>query len=138
MRLRLARKRIESVPAIDSLAVLDTLPSGDDAVQVVLFANSTWKYVRNRAVAKDSTIFEKYWDTEKPFPYKDIEYSSLPKSLVIDLVDSTNGYHTPYKPSPIRSRYGPRRGRAHRGVDLTLGAGEPIYDSISGSGRDGL
>ena len=62
MRLRLARKRIESVPAIDSLAVLDTLPSGDDAVQVVLFANSTWKYIRNRAVQKDSTIFEKYWD----------------------------------------------------------------------------
>lgn len=135
MRLRLARKRIESIPAIDSLAVLDTLPSGDDAVQVVLFANSTWKYVRNRAVAKDSTIFEKYWDTEKLFPYKDIEYSSLPKSLVIDLVDSTNGYHTPYKPSPIRSRYGPRRGRAHQGVDLALKAGEPIYATFSGRVR---
>ena len=135
MRLRLARKRIESVPAIDSLAVLDTLPSGDDAVQVVLFANSTWKYVRNRAVAKDSTIFEKYWDTEKLFPYKDVEYSSLPKSLVIDLVDSTNGYHTPYKPSPIRSRYGPRRGRAHQGVDLALKTGEPIYATFSGRVR---
>ena len=135
MRLRLARKRIESVPAIDSLAVLDTLPSGDDAVQVVLFANSTWKYVRNRAVAKDSTIFEKYWDTEKLFPYKDVEYSSLPKSLVIDLVDSTNGYHTPYKASPIRSRYGPRRGRAHQGVDLVLKAGEPIYATFSGRVR---
>ncbi len=135
MRLRLARKRIESVPAIDSLAVLDTLPSGDDAVQVILFANSTWKYVRNRAVAKDSTIFEKYWDTEKLFPYKDIEYSSLPKSLVIDLVDSTNGYHTPYKPSPIRSRYGPRRGRAHQGVDLALKTGEPIYATFSGRVR---
>lgn len=135
MRLRLARKRIESVPAIDSLAILDTLPSGDDAVQVVLFANSTWKYVRNRAVAKDSTIFEKYWDTEKLFPYKDVEYSSLPKSLVIDLVDSTNGYHTPYKASPIRSRYGPRRGRAHQGVDLALKTGEPIYATFSGRVR---
>ena len=135
MRLRLARKRIESVPAIDSLAVLDTLPSGDDAVQVVLFANSTWKYIRNRAVQKDSTIFEKYWNNEKLFPYKDVEYSSLPKSLVIDLVDSTNGYHTPYKPSPIRSRYGPRRGRAHQGVDLALKAGEPIYATFSGRVR---
>ncbi len=135
MRLRLARKRIESAPAIDSLAVLDTLPSGDDAVQVILFANSTWKYVRNRAVAKDSTIFEKYWDTEKLFPYKDVEYSSLPKSLVIDLVDSTNGYHTPYKPSPIRSRYGPRRGRAHQGVDLALKTGEKIYATFSGRVR---
>lgn len=135
MRLRLARKRIESVPALDSLAILDTLPSGDDAVDVVLFANGAWRYVRNRAVAKDSTIFEKYWDTEKLFPYKDVEYSSLPKSLVIDLVDSTNGYHTPYKASPIRSRYGPRRGRAHQGVDLALKTGEPIYATFSGRVR---
>ncbi len=135
MRLRLARKRIESVPALDSLAILDTLPSGDDAVDVVLFANGSWRYVRNRAVAKDSTIFEKYWDTEKLFPYKDVEYSSLPKSLVIDLVDSTNGYHTPYKASPIRSRYGPRRGRAHQGVDLVLKTGEPIYATFSGRVR---
>ncbi|MBQ2393609.1 MAG: peptidoglycan DD-metalloendopeptidase family protein [Alistipes sp.] len=135
MRLRLARKRIESVPALDSLAILDTLPSGDDAVDVVLFANGSWRYVRNRAVAKDSTIFEKYWDTEKLFPYKDVEYSSLPKSLVIGLVDSTNGYHTPYKASPIRSRYGPRRGRAHQGVDLALKTGEPIYATFSGRVR---
>lgn len=135
MRLRLARKRIESVPALDSLAILDTLPSGDEAVDVVLFANGSWRYVRNRAVAKDSTIFEKYWDTEKLFPYKDVEYSSLPKSLVIDLVDSTNGYHTPYKASPIRSRYGPRRGRAHQGVDLVLKTGEPIYATFSGRVR---
>lgn len=135
MRLRLARKRIESVPALDSLAILDTLPSGDDAVDVVLFANGAWRYVRNRAVAKDSTIFEKYWDTEKLFPYKDVEYSTLPKSLVIDLVDSTNGYHTPYKASPIRSRYGPRRGRAHQGVDLALKTGEPIYATFSGRVR---
>ena len=135
MRLRLARKRIESVPALDSLAILDTLPSGDDAVDVVLFANGAWRYVRNRAVAKDSTIFEKYWDTEKLFPYKDVEYSTLPKSLVIDLVDSTNGYHTPYKASPIRSRYGPRRGRTHQGVDLALKTGEPIYATFSGRVR---
>ncbi len=135
MRLRLQRKRIASVMEIDSLAVLDTLDSGHEAVHVVLFANNTWRYVRNRAIEKDSTIYEKYWDTEKVFPYKDVEYSSLPRSVVIELVDSTNGYHTPYKPSPIRSRYGPRRGRAHQGVDLVLKTGEPIYATFSGRVR---
>lgn len=135
MRLRLQRKRIASVMEIDSLAVLDTLDSGHEAVHVVLFANNTWRYVRNRAIEKDSTIYEKYWDTEKVFPYKDVEYSSLPRSVVIELVDSTNGYHTPYKPSPIRSRYGPRRGRAHQGVDLALKTGEPIYATFSGCVR---
>lgn len=135
MRIRLQRKRIESVIEVDSLAVIDTLDSGHEAVNVVLFANNTWRYVRNREIPKDSTIFEKYWDTEKLFPYKDIEYSTLPRSVVIQLVDSTNGYHTPYKPSPIRSRYGPRRGRAHQGVDLALKAGEPIYATFSGRVR---
>ena len=135
MRLRLQRKHIASVMEIDSLAVLDTLDSGHEAVHVVLFANNTWRYVRNRAIEKDSTIYEKYWDTEKVFPYKDVEYSSLPRSVVIELVDSTNGYHTPYKPSPIRSRYGPRRGRAHQGVDLALKTGEPIYATFSGRVR---
>lgn len=135
MRIRLHRKQIASVIEVDSLSVIDTLDSGHEAVHVVLFANNTWRYVRNREIAKDSTIFEKYWDTEKLFPYKDIEYSSLPKSVVIQLVDSTNGYHTPYKPSPIRSRYGPRRGRAHQGVDLALKTGEPIYATFSGRVR---
>lgn len=135
MRLRLQRKKIASCMEIDSLAVLDTLDSGHEAVHVILYANNTWRYVRNREIEKDSTIFEKYWDTEKLFPYKDVEYSSLPRVTLIQLIDSMDGYHTPYKPSPIRSRYGPRRGRAHQGVDLALKTGEPIYATFSGRVR---
>lgn len=135
MRLRLQRKKIASCIEPDSLAVLDTLPSGDDAVHVILFSNNTWRYVRNREIEKDSTIFERYWDTEKLFPYKDVDYNSLPRTVLIQLIDSMNGYHTPYKPAPVRSRYGPRRGRAHQGVDLALKAGEPIYATFSGRVR---
>lgn len=135
MRLRLQRKEIASCIEPDSLAVLDTLPSGDDAVHVILFSNNTWRYVRNREIEKDSTIFERYWDTEKLFPYKDVDYNSLPRTVLIQLIDSMNGYHTPYKPAPVRSRYGPRRGRAHQGVDLALKAGEPIYATFSGRVR---
>ncbi len=135
IRLRLARKRIESVQPTDSLAVIDTLDSGHEAVHVLLYANNTWRYVRNRAIAKDSTIFERYWDTINLFPYREIPYEQLPTSLVVELLDSTNGYHTPYKPAPVRSRYGPRRGRAHQGVDLSLKAGEPIYATFSGRVR---
>ena len=60
LRLRLAPKQIESIFDTNDVVVLDTLDSGNDAVQVVLYSNNTWKYVRNREVAKDSTIFEKY------------------------------------------------------------------------------
>lgn len=135
MRLRLQRKTIASCLPIDSLRVIDTLDSGHEAVHIVLFADNSWRYVRNRAIEKDSTIFERYWDTVKLLPYKDIAYNTLPASVLLQLVDSTNGYHTPYKPSPIRSRYGPRRGRAHQGVDLALKTGEPIYATFSGRVR---
>ena len=135
IRLRLARKRVESVMKTDSLAVIDTLDSGHEAVHVLLYANNTWRYVRNRAIEKDSTIFDRYWDTARLSPYREIPYEQLPTSLVVELLDSTNGYHTPYKPAPVRSRYGPRRGRAHQGVDLSLKTGEPIYAVFSGRVR---
>lgn len=135
LRLRLQPKRIASLPDIDSVAVLDTLDSGHEALYVILYANNTWKYVRNRAIAKDATIFEKYWDTKTLFPYKDFDYKAFPAAVVIDLVDSTNGYHSPYRPATIRSRYGPRRGRPHQGVDLPLKTGDPVYAAFSGRVR---
>ena len=88
MRLRLQPKQIESIFDTNDVVAIDTLDSGNDAVQVVLYSNNTWKYVRNREIAKDSTIFEKYWDTTTLFPYKEVDMSSMPKSVVIDLVDS--------------------------------------------------
>ena len=63
MRVRLQPKQIESIFDTNDVVAIDTLDSGNDAIQVVLYSNNTWKYVRNREVAKDSTIFEKYWDT---------------------------------------------------------------------------
>ena len=133
---RLRRTRIDSTFDIDGIAPIDTLPSGDDAVQVVLYTNNTWKYVRNREAAKDPTIFEKYWDTSTLFPYKEVSYSDLPSSVIIDLVDSMNTFHYPYKGKlHPRGKYGPRRGRQHQGVDLPLKTGEPIYAAFSGRVR---
>ena len=136
VRLRLRRTRIDSTPDFDGVSAIDTLPSGDDAVQVVLYTNNMWKYVRNRATAKDPTIFEKYWDTKTLFPYREVNFNDLPNSVVIDLVDSMNSFHYPYKGKPHpRGKYGPRRGRQHQGIDLPLKTGEPIYAAFSGRVR---
>ena len=108
MRLRLQPKQIESIFDTNDVVAIDTLDSGNDAIQVVLYSNNTWKYVRNREIAKDSTIFEKYWDTTTLFPYKEVDMSSMPKSVVIDLVDSVTSYHCPYQGSVHpRGKYGP-------------------------------
>ena len=55
MRLRLQPKQIESIFDTNDVVAIDTLDSGNDAIQVVLYSNNTWKYVRNREIAKDST-----------------------------------------------------------------------------------
>lgn len=133
---RLQPKQIESTFETDGLTVIDTLESGDDALFVVLFANNSWKYVRNRQIARDNTIFTKYWDTKKLFPYKDVSKAELPNSVVIELVDSTSGYHCPFKGAVNpRGRFGPRRGRQHQGVDLPLKVGDPIYATFCGRVR---
>ena len=116
--------------------MIDTLSTENDAVQVILYSNNSWKYVLNREVAKDSTIFEKYWDTTTLFPYKDVDMSGMPKSVVIDLVDSLTSYHCPYQGSVHpRGKYGPRRRRQHHGVDLPLKMGDPVYATFCGRVR---
>lgn len=136
LRLRLQPKLIESTFDTHDVAVIDTLDPGNDALYVVLYSNSTWKYVRNREVARDSTIFEKYWDTTTLFPYKELDISTLPKSAVIDLLDSTTSYHCPHEGAVHpHGKYGPRRRRQHQGVDLPLKMGEPVYATFCGRVR---
>lgn len=136
LRLRLQPKTLESTFDTNGLTVIDTLDTGNDAIQVILYSNNTWKYVRNREVTKDSTIFEKYWDTTTLFPYREVDMSSMPKSVVVDLVDSLKSYHCPYvgKPHP-HGKYGPRRRRQHQGIDLPLRMGDPIYATFCGRVR---
>lgn len=136
LRLRLRHTKIESIFDTNGLTVLDTLATENDAVQVILYSNNSWKYILNREVAKDSTIFEKYWDTTTLFPYKEVDMSGMPKSVVIDLVDSLTSYHCPYQGSVHpRGKYGPRRRRQHQGVDLPLKMGDPVYATFCGRVR---
>lgn len=136
LRRRLRRVEIESVPDVSESAVIDTLDSGNEALFVVLYGDNTWRYVRNREIARDSTIFEKYWDTTTLFPYKDANLAAMPSSVVLELVDSTRSYHCPYQATPHpRGRYGLRRGRAHQGIDLPLKTGDTVYAAFSGRVR---
>lgn len=136
LQLRLRPTKIESIFDTNGLTVIDTLATDNDAVQVILYSNNSWKYVRNREIAKDSTIFEKYWDTTTLFPYREVDMSGMPKSVVIDLVDSLTSYHCPYQgPVHPRGKYGPRRRRQHQGVDLPLKTGDPVYATFCGRVR---
>ena len=136
MRRRMERKEIRSTFDTESLTVIDTLDSGNEALYVVLFSDNSWKYVRNREVAKDSTIFEKYWDTKSLFPYSSVTKADIPESVVVTLVDSASGFHYPYKGAVNpRGKFGLRRGRRHQGVDLPLRMRDTIYATFCGRVR---
>ena len=136
LQLRLRPTKIESIFDTNGLTVIDTLATDNDAVQVILYSNNSWKYVRNREIAKDSTIFEKYWDTTTLVPYREVDMSGMPKSVVIDLVDSLTCYHCPYQGTVHpHGKYGPRRRRQHQGVDLPLKTGDPVYATFCGRVR---
>ena len=136
LKERLKPCAIKSTSDFEGLTVIDTLESGNDAVKVVLFGNNTWKYVRNRDIPKDTTIFVKYWNNETLFPYAKADMGKMPNSMVIELVDSLRGYHCPFQGGVHpRGKYGPRRGRPHQGVDLPLKMGDPIYATFSGRVR---
>ena len=136
LQLRLRPTKIESIFDTNGLTVIDTLATDNDAVQVILYSNNSWKYVRNREIAKDSTIFVKYWDTTTLFPYREVDMSGMPKSVVIDLVDSLTCYHCPYQGTVHpHGKYGPRRRRQHQGVDLPLKTGDPVYATFCGRVR---
>lgn len=118
----------------NGVIALDTLPTINEAVRIVIFNDNSWKYVRDRAYVRDSAVYTRYWDTSSLFPYREVPLASLPASVAIDLVDSLKRYHYPYR-AAVRSKYGVRRRRQHQGVDLPLKTGDPVYATFDGRVR---
>lgn len=125
---------VAPIPDTNGIIALDTLPTINEAVHIVIYNDNSWKYVRDRAFVQDSAVYTRYWDTSSLFPYREVPLSSLPASVAIDLVDSFKCYHYPYK-APVRSKYGVRRRRQHQGVDLALKTGDPVYATFDGRVR---
>lgn len=131
------RVPLESGPTLESkedILVVDTIPSSSEGLNIVLYNDNTWRYVRNRNIdVLDETVFTQYWDTTKIQPYN-VELKDIPISMVIDLVDSLKSYHYPFK-GRVTSKYGPRRRRIHQGTDIDLETGDPVYATFDGRVR---
>lgn len=129
------RVPLASGPELDlENIVVDTIPSSSEGLNIVLYNDNTWRYIRNRDIsALDETVFSKKWNNDVLNPYN-VDTKDLPISIIIDLVDSLKSYHYPYK-GRVSSKYGYRRRRAHQGTDLGLKVGEPIYATFDGRVR---
>ena len=125
---------VHPVRTLGKVVAIDTLPTANSALSIVLFNDNTWRYILAEDYKNDSEVFNDHWNTSSTHAYTDVELNSLPEATVIRLVDSLESYHYPYL-GRITSRYGPRRGRSHQGLDIGLKTGDPIYATFDGKVR---
>ena len=125
---------VQPIKAVESPIIVDTLVTANNALSVILFNDGTWRYIQNRTVEQDSTVYSKYWDTTNIAAYKSVKIDSLPQSVAINLVDSLKSYRFPYV-GRVTSRYGIRHRRAHNGIDIALKVGDTICSAFDGRVR---
>lgn len=125
---------VRPVRTLGKVAVIDTLPTANSALSIVLFNDNTWRYILAEDYKNDPEVFNDHWTTDNIHAYGDVALESLPEATAIRLVDSLESYHYPYI-GRITSRYGPRKGRAHQGLDIGLKTGDPIYATFDGKVR---
>ena len=123
---------IKPIEKLQSAIVVDTLPTADKHLAIVLFNDNSWRYIRTAEIEADSTAFTRFWNTEKISPYRDsVALSSIPATVPITLVDSLRSYRYPIK-GRITSRYGVRRRVNHNGIDIAVKVGDTICSAFDG------
>ena len=122
---------VKPIEKLQSAIVVDTLPTADKNLSIVLFNDNSWRYIRTAEIEADSTVYTNYWDMEKISPYREVALSSIPSAVPIRLVDSLRAYRFPIK-GRITSRYGLRRKVNHNGIDIAVKVGDTICSTFNG------
>ena len=111
--------------------VIDTLPTKDKYVKVVLYSDYSWAYFDEDRPVIDTSGFFDGWDSEMIHAFKGEPLSSLPDSVEVLLTDETHKYHAPYLGKVI-SGFKYRGRHPHNGVDLPLNTGDTIRAAFDG------
>lgn len=133
------RPALQPVKSLDPLKpdvmAMDTLDTSSPARKIVLYTDNSWRYWIDGSVAGSDTTFTKHWNTN-PDAYG-LQYENFPMRSYVWLMDSTDRYHFPgsIEPTKVSSRYGRRRGRYHRGIDLPMPRGSDVYATFDGKVR---
>ena len=125
-----------SSSAMEPAAVaIDTIPTHDKYVKIVLYSDHTWEEIDLGRPQIDDEDFEDNWENSKIHAYKGVvSVNDLPDEVDLLLVDSLHGYHYPIK-GIVRSGYKFRKKRDHKGTDIPLTVGDPIYAAFDGKVR---
>lgn len=115
----------------DSEAI-DTLDTQDKYKKVIIYSDFTWTYLElERPQFDKDALTEEDWETASIHAYRDVDINSLPETVDLILVDSVNHFVMPIE-GKVYSRYGYRRNRPHRGVDIPLHIGDSIHAAFDG------
>ncbi|WP_040281564.1 M23 family metallopeptidase [Psychroserpens damuponensis] len=107
-------------PLLIDFSELKINTTQNDSVKPVLVT------VKDTVITKD--IKANYWDNTVYNPYHE---TTVEFPLQLKFKDST--YHSPIgKNKVITSRYGWRRGRAHKGIDIDLVTGDSLFTMFDG------
>ena len=75
---RVEYQPVRSVPTLGKVSVIDTLPTENKSLSIILFNNNTWRYILSEDYKEDATIFSDHWSTDTIHAYADIPVDSLP------------------------------------------------------------
>ena len=122
---------IEELPAVP----LDTLDTPNPKAKLIIYTNNTWSYYfPDYEALASQEVYNDHWVTNQVFAYRDVSISDIPESMEVCLVESLADYHPPVL-GRVSSRYGPRGKGMHKGIDVSLPTGEPIYATFEGKVR---
>lgn len=76
------------------------------------------------------SLVSSFFDVDQVFAYR-VNTPAIGDSLLLTLVDSAHGFSMPSEGKLI-SKFGPRRRRQHKGVDLKLNTGDPVRSVFDG------
>ena len=54
---------VKPVRTLGKVAVIDTLPTANSALSIVLFNDNTWRYILAEDYKNDPEVFNNHWDT---------------------------------------------------------------------------
>ena len=123
---------------------LDTIDT--EVGKIVLFSNKTWSFLQvstfdgimnpriHQQMQAQDPSFKHPWSNDVCFTSRN-DMSKLKDTLWLCVNDeSDQNFHMP-APGIVTSRYGPRNGRSHNGIDIDLETGDTVYATWSGKVR---
>ena len=86
--------------------------------------------IANKLLTQDS-LFIQNWSNQSVFVNQNTMIANLPDVIEIPLVDSVNKFQLTWY-GKLNSKYGPRWGRMHKGLDLYLRTGDTVVAAFNG------